>query len=283
MTIDADLLHQAMKAGRGVILLGPHIGNWEFTSHYLANRYPFAAMYRPTRIREIDEALRKSRERIGAELVPATGTGLRRICRILKGGGLVGILPDQEPHKGHGVFAPFFGVPALTMTLVGDLHREFGSPVLFGWMERTAKGTFRGTPPSRTRGARCRRQGGGGDSAQPRGRDRRPSLPESVLVELQAIQDPPGGGDGRAAEKIRTRALAESALYKTRVSEGSGVAGLKVRTQLVLAFLLLAVLPLMGIVLYSYSTSRRAFRQAVEAESWMLAQEMSDRLDCGPR
>ena len=54
---------------------------------------------------------------------------------------------------------------------------------------------------------------------------------------------------------------------------------MKVRTQLVLAFLLLAVLPLMGIVLYSYSTSRRAFRQAVEAESWMLAQEMSDRLD----
>ena len=141
---DLDILQQAMEAGRGVIVLGPHIGNWEFTSHYLANRYPFAAMYRPTRIREIDEALRKSRERIGAELVPATGTGLRRICRILKGGGLVGILPDQEPHKGHGVFAPFFGVPALTMTLVGDLHREFGSPVLFGWMERTAKGTFRG-------------------------------------------------------------------------------------------------------------------------------------------
>jgi KDO2-lipid IV(A) lauroyltransferase len=139
-----DLLHQAMKVGRGVILLGPHIGNWEFTSHYLAARYPFAAMYRPPRIREIDEALRKSRERIGAELVPATGTGLRRICRILKGGGLVGILPDQEPVKSHGVFAPFFGVPALTMTLVGDLHREFGSPVLFGWMERTEKGNFRG-------------------------------------------------------------------------------------------------------------------------------------------
>ncbi|MGB3564352.1 MAG: lysophospholipid acyltransferase family protein [Thermoanaerobaculia bacterium] len=141
---DPDLIDQAMKAGRGVIVLGPHIGNWEFTSHYLAARYPFAAMYRPPRIRELDEALRKSRERIGAELVPATGTGLRRICRILKDGGLVGILPDQEPHKSHGVFAPFFGVPALTMTLVGDLHRQFGSPVLFGWMERTDKGTFRG-------------------------------------------------------------------------------------------------------------------------------------------
>jgi KDO2-lipid IV(A) lauroyltransferase len=141
---DPDPIDQAMKAGRGVILLGPHIGNWEFTSHYLATRYPFAAMYRPPRIRELDEALRRSRERIGAELVPATATGLRRICRILREGGLVGILPDQEPVKSNGVFAPFFGVPALTMTLVGDLHREFGSPVIFGWMERTEKGTFRG-------------------------------------------------------------------------------------------------------------------------------------------
>lgn len=139
-----ELLDRAIEVGRGVILLGPHIGNWELTSHTLAARYPFAAMYRPPRIREVDDALRKSRERIGAELVPATATGLRRISRILKEGGLVGILPDQEPGKGNGVFAPFFGVPALTMTLVGDLVRRYGSVVLFGWMERMAGGKFRG-------------------------------------------------------------------------------------------------------------------------------------------
>lgn len=141
---DLSLLEQAIEAGRGVILLGPHVGNWELTSHCLAARYPFAAMYRPPRIRELDEALRRSRERTGAELVPATASGLRRICRILKEGGMIGILPDQEPLKTHGVFAPFFGVPALTVTLVGDLVRRFGSTVLYGWMERTEKGTFCG-------------------------------------------------------------------------------------------------------------------------------------------
>ena len=141
---DTEILDRAIEVGRGVILLGPHIGNWELTSHVLAARYPFAAMYRPPRIREVDDALRKNRQRIGAELVPATATGLRRISRILQEGGLVGILPDQEPGKGNGVFAPFFGVPALTMTLVGDLVRRYGSAVIFGWMERTAKGKFRG-------------------------------------------------------------------------------------------------------------------------------------------
>lgn len=54
---------------------------------------------------------------------------------------------------------------------------------------------------------------------------------------------------------------------------------MRVRTQLVLAFLLLAVLPLAGIVFYSYLSSQRAFRQAVEAESTVLAEEMSERLE----
>ena len=43
------------------------------------------------------------------------------------------------------------------------------------------------------------------------------------------------------------------------------------------AFLLLAVLPLAGIVFFSYWTSQRAFRQAVAAESTVLAEEMGDR------
>ena len=54
---------------------------------------------------------------------------------------------------------------------------------------------------------------------------------------------------------------------------------MKVRTQLVLAFLLLAVVPLAGIVLYSYISSLAAFRQAVEAESRSLAQEMAEQLE----
>lgn len=60
---------------------------------------------------------------------------------------------------------------------------------------------------------------------------------------------------------------------------GRGEADLKVRTQLVLAFLLLAVVPLAGIVLFSYMTSQRAFREAVAAESTVLAEEMGERLE----
>lgn len=54
---------------------------------------------------------------------------------------------------------------------------------------------------------------------------------------------------------------------------------MKLRAQLVLAFFLLAVVPLTGVTVYSYVTSQRAFRRAVEVEAGVLAEEMSGRMD----
>ena len=51
---------------------------------------------------------------------------------------MVGILPDQAPKQGEGEFAPFFGVPALTMTLLGRLAHRTGAAVVFAWCERIA-------------------------------------------------------------------------------------------------------------------------------------------------
>lgn len=53
---------------------------------------------------------------------------------------------------------------------------------------------------------------------------------------------------------------------------------MKLRAQLALAFLMLAVVPLGGIVFYSYVSSEQAFRQAVWSESNALAEEMETRL-----
>jgi len=146
---NGDLLRDALAEGKGVILLVPHIGNWEFLLHYLMRCHGITALYRPPRIAELDEHLRHRRQRGGATLVPPTGTGLRRVLATLSEGRLVGILPDQEPLKDNGVFAPFFGYPALTMTLVGSLVRRFGSRVVFGYAGRCPGGfriRFRAAP-----------------------------------------------------------------------------------------------------------------------------------------
>ena len=54
---------------------------------------------------------------------------------------------------------------------------------------------------------------------------------------------------------------------------------MRLRTQLALAFLLLAVLPLTGVTVYSFVASQRAFRKAVEEEVGALTQAMSSQTE----
>ncbi len=140
----AELVDNGLARGRGVIVLAPHLGNWEFLSHAVGWRWGLIALYRPPRIRELDQYIRSSRQHLGGtQLVPADARGLRRVMQGLRAGEVVGILPDQEPLKDHGIFAPFFGMPALTMTLVARLVRRFDCTVILGYAERSPTGGFR--------------------------------------------------------------------------------------------------------------------------------------------
>ena len=123
-----------------MLLLAPHIGNWEFVTHFLMHRHHVTALYRKPRIDQMDELVRSARQRGGATLLPATPRGLRNFYKTLAAGGLVAILPDQEPLKNHGVFAPFFHLPALTMTLVAALLRRVPATVVYGWAQRRPDG-----------------------------------------------------------------------------------------------------------------------------------------------
>ncbi len=140
------LFDAAIAAGRGVIVAAPHYGNWELLNQWLAARTPLAILYRPPESR-IGEAflrlVRADRSDGDADRVTqvrAEGPGIRELYRRLKAGGVVGILPDQQPKAGDGVFAPFFGLPAYTMTLLGRLAERSGATVLFAYCERLGDG-----------------------------------------------------------------------------------------------------------------------------------------------
>ncbi len=137
-----ELLHRAMAEGRGTVLLVPHLGNWEMLNPFLMARYPLVALYRPPRIAQLEQTIRQGREGTGCTMLPATPLGMRRLFKALAAGRLLLILPDQEPVRSSGVFAPFFGVPALTTTLVRRLLRRFGAPALFAYALRTPEGRF---------------------------------------------------------------------------------------------------------------------------------------------
>lgn len=135
-----ELLEQAMAEGRGVILALPHLGSWEVLGIYGSMRWPMTSLYRPPRLAGLDEFIRQGRERAGATLVPTDASGVRALYKALGRGELLAILPDQDPGDEGGVFAPFFGIPANTMTLLPRLAHKSRAVVLFAYAERLPEG-----------------------------------------------------------------------------------------------------------------------------------------------
>lgn len=130
------LYDAALAAGKGVIVIAPHYGNWELLNQWLASRGPIAIVYAPPESPVGDEFLQLVRGGTNVRQVRAEGPAVRQLFKVLKDGGATGILPDQQPKNGDGVFVPFFGVQALTMTLVNRLAERTGATPLYAWCER---------------------------------------------------------------------------------------------------------------------------------------------------
>ncbi len=139
-------LKQAMASKRGVILAGPHQGNWEVAFLYLSAQFPTTALYRPPRKKVLNEPIYRGRRKGGGNLAPATVQGVKKLITALKKGEMLFILTDQAPKaagKQGSVYAPFFGREAPTMVLVNSLARKTGAPVFFFYAERTPTGGYR--------------------------------------------------------------------------------------------------------------------------------------------
>jgi Kdo2-lipid IVA lauroyltransferase/acyltransferase len=139
-----QLLAAALSEGKGVLLLTPHMGCFEVTAQAIAERFgaiaPITVLYRPARKVWLQALVRTSRERPQLHAAPATLAGVRQMIRALRQGQMVGLLPDQVPPLGMGVWAPFFGKPAYTMTLAARLVQQTGAKLLLTWGERLPRG-----------------------------------------------------------------------------------------------------------------------------------------------
>ncbi|SDK43267.1 lysophospholipid acyltransferase family protein [Microbulbifer yueqingensis] len=134
-----QLLTDEVHEKRGVLVLMPHIGNWEIFGMYLATLGPSTALYAPPKLAALDPVIRNARQATGASLMPTDVRGVRALLKALRAGEIVMVLPDQEPDLG-GDFAPFFGRPALTMTLAHNLLQRTGCRCVFGFGKRLDDG-----------------------------------------------------------------------------------------------------------------------------------------------
>jgi Kdo2-lipid IVA lauroyltransferase/acyltransferase len=133
---------EALRAqGRGIVFLTPHLGCFEVTAQAYAARFGrITVLYRPARKAWLRELVANSRTRANMQAVPTTLAGVRQMLRALRAGEAVGLLPDQVPPRGLGVWAPFFGREAYTMTLPARLAQQTGAALLLAWGERLPRG-----------------------------------------------------------------------------------------------------------------------------------------------
>lgn len=137
-----ELLEQNGEQQRGTIVLAPHIGNWEILGLFLTQEYPLTVLYQPPDSEALDALILRARSRSGTQLAPTNRRGVLALLKALQRSELIGILPDQVPAREGGVFAPYFGVQALTMTLVFNLLKKTNARVVCAYTRRLPYGGF---------------------------------------------------------------------------------------------------------------------------------------------
>lgn len=135
-----ELLENAYQKGRGVVIVLPHQGNWELLNFFVPQRYPFGAMYRPSNSPLLESIILKGRLRLGGDMFGANSQGVRRALKALKKNSVLAILSDHLPSEEAGVYAPFFGRPALTGKLTHSLIKRNTSEVLLASVLRKKQG-----------------------------------------------------------------------------------------------------------------------------------------------
>lgn len=137
-----ELIDTALTNNQGVLLIGPHSGSWELITFWCGLHFNTAAMYRRTKLETLDQIILNGRQKTGAKLISGERNNARKILTHLKQRNLFIILADQEPEKGSGMYANFFGKPAYTMTLPKKLVEKTDAQLLLFYIERTKKGFY---------------------------------------------------------------------------------------------------------------------------------------------
>lgn len=136
-----ELLKAKLDQGKGLLVLAPHLGNWEVTAPYVASIGPLTAMYQPLKSADMDALILNGRSKLNITMAPTNRKGVMQLFKALQQGLMVGILPDQVPEKSAaGGVAPFFGQPALTMGLIHGLIQRTGCQVISVVAERVKHG-----------------------------------------------------------------------------------------------------------------------------------------------
>lgn len=135
-----DLVESAISEGHGLVMLTPHLGGFEIIPRVLAQHFPATILYRPSRQEWLNALVEEGRAYPNMHFVPTNLNGVRQMSRALTRGEAIGILPDQVPSGGEGMWVPFFGRPAYTTPLPARLANRNNTPVVMFTAKRKGIG-----------------------------------------------------------------------------------------------------------------------------------------------
>ena len=131
---------EAARLGRGVIILGAHYSGLELNGAMASRFFPLQVIYRPQNNPVLDWLIRARRRRTYVNQIDHAD--MRTLFKSLKRGDIVWTSVDQDFGLKQGVMAPFFGVPAATLTATSRMARINNSPVLFTQFFRSADDSY---------------------------------------------------------------------------------------------------------------------------------------------
>ena len=115
-------LEKLLEENQNIIILAPHFTSLEFLGMALFSEFHMTSMYQQHKNPAIDKFIRSRRSRFGSELFNYKGSMTPLIKSIRKGTPFY-YLPDQDPGKTRGVFAPFYGIPTATFPALSKIAR----------------------------------------------------------------------------------------------------------------------------------------------------------------
>jgi len=124
---------EAQRKGKGALILTGHIGAWELSSFaHAVYGYPMRFLARPIDNAKLDAFVNRYRCLSGNQPIYKNESA-RAALKTLQGGGIVGILADQNTLPEEGAFVEFFGRTACTTTGIARLALHTGATVVPGY------------------------------------------------------------------------------------------------------------------------------------------------------
>ncbi len=133
-----SLARRLLEAGKGLVIVTGHLGNWEAFAAASALRMPLTAVARPQRNRKVGDLIDSCRRAHGFKMLPATIAGLKGAREALGRGRAVVFLVDQDAGR-RGVFVSFLGRPASATPIPMALARRAGAPLVPCYISRRGK------------------------------------------------------------------------------------------------------------------------------------------------